>query len=121
MPCPVLVVEDDPDVREMMAMLFTMEGFEPTTAANGREALDQLLAGLHPHVIVLDLMMPKFNGVEVLKYMRSQESTRTVPVIVMSNAFASALGQQAAAAGATRMFAKNSCNEDGGQNKAGKS
>jgi len=84
MPCPVLVVEDDPDVREMMAMLLTMEGFEPTTAANGREALDQLLAGLHPHVIVLDLMMPIMDGFQFREAQRRDPLLADIPVIVVT-------------------------------------
>src|SRR5438045_2885528 len=88
---------------------FEREGFSAEIAADGAIAIERL-NGNPPDIVLLDLMMPKFNGVEVLKYIRSRETTRTIPVIVMSNAFASALGQQAAAAGATRMFAKNACN-----------
>jgi CheY-like chemotaxis protein len=55
------------------------------------------------------LMMPNVNGVEVLKFIRTQPALKTLPVIVMSNAFAGALGREAAVAGATKMFAKNSC------------
>src|SRR5436190_2106351 len=105
----VLITEDDALMAEIYRDIFEREGFGAEIAPDGAIAI-QRLNGNPPDLVVLDLMMPKFNGVEVLKYIRSNESTRAVPVIVMSNAFASALGQQAAAAGATRMFAKNSCN-----------
>jgi two-component system response regulator CpxR len=60
--CPVLIVEDDADLREMMAQLLTLEGFETATAANGQEALEYLHATATPEVILLDLMMPIMDG-----------------------------------------------------------
>src|SRR5262249_5519787 len=85
---------------------FEREGFSAEVASDGAIAI-QRLSGNPPDIVLLALMMPKFNGIELLKYIRSKESTRTLPVIVMSNACAGALRHQAAAAGATRMIAKN--------------
>ena len=62
--CPVLIVEDDEDLRDMMAQMLTIEGFHATTVANGREALDYLHTASPPHVILLDLMMPVRDGGE---------------------------------------------------------
>src|SRR5579872_7502454 len=61
--CPVLIVEDDADLREMMAQLLTMEGYAAAAVANGREALSYLNDGHDtPNVILLDLMMPVMDG-----------------------------------------------------------
>ena len=83
MSCRVLVVEDDADLREMMAQLLTLEGFQAATASNGREAL-QYLKGRHPDVILLDLMMPVMDGWEFRRQQRADPDLAQVPVIVLS-------------------------------------
>jgi DNA-binding response OmpR family regulator len=83
--CPVLIVEDDVDLREMMAQLLTIEGFAAATAANGREALDYLKDNHdRPHVILLDLMMPVMDGWEFRRRMQSDPDIAELPVIVLS-------------------------------------
>lgn len=83
--CPVLIVEDDADLREMMAQLLSLEGYNATTVANGREALDYLHNGHDaPHVILLDLMMPVMDGWEFRRQQRSDPAVADVPVIVLS-------------------------------------
>jgi CheY-like chemotaxis protein len=62
-----------------------------------------------PDLIVLDLMMPKLNGVDVLKFVRSNPVLEKVPVIVLSNAYAEQVAGQAAEAGANKGFVKTSC------------
>jgi CheY-like chemotaxis protein len=81
--CPVLIVEDDEDLREMMAHLLTLEGFEAATAANGREALDYLQTS-RPEVILLDLMMPVMDGWEFRRQQQADPNLAPVPVIVLS-------------------------------------
>jgi len=58
----VLVVEDDPDLRETLTALLTHHGYSVHTATNGREALARLRNAPHPGVVLLDLMMPVMNG-----------------------------------------------------------
>ncbi len=83
--CPVLIVEDDEDLREMMAQLLTLEGFHAATVANGREALQYLHNGIEkPHVILLDLMMPVMDGWEFRRQQQADPSLAPVPVIVLS-------------------------------------
>ena len=82
--CPVLIVEDDVELREMMAQLLTLEGFLATTVANGREALEYLGRGDRPDVILLDLMMPVMDGWEFRRKQQSDPALATVPVIVLS-------------------------------------
>lgn len=104
----ILITEDDALMAEIYRDSFEREGFSAEIASDGAVAIQRLKKN-PPDLVLLDLMMPNVNGVEVLKHIRAQESTRSLPVIVMSNALAGKLGQQAASAGATRLFAKNAC------------
>ena len=82
--CPVLIVEDDDDLRDMMAQMLTIEGFNAATAANGREALDYLHSTGRPSVILLDLMMPVMDGWEFRRQQKADPELAPVPVIVLS-------------------------------------
>jgi CheY-like chemotaxis protein len=104
----VLITEDDGLIAEIYRDSFEREGFSAEVARDGAIAIQRLKEN-PPDIVLLDLMMPNVNGVEVLKFIRTQPALKTLPVIVMSNAFAGALGREAAVAGATRMFAKNAC------------
>jgi len=100
-PCTILIVEDDEDLREMMAHLLTLEGFEAVTVANGREALDYLHSARTPEVILLDLMMPIMDGWEYRRRQQADPSLAPVPVIILS-----ALDQARAAAVDAAAFLK---------------
>src|SRR5207247_8556466 len=76
--------EDDADLRVMTAQLLTIEGFNATTVANGREALDYLEKGDRPDVILLDLMMPVMDGWEFRRTQQADPTLADVPVIVLS-------------------------------------
>jgi CheY-like chemotaxis protein len=82
--CPVLIVEDDADLREMMAQLLTLEGFRAETVANGRDALEYLRRGDRPEIILLDLMMPVMDGWEFRRRQRADPAVADVPVVVLS-------------------------------------
>ena len=84
--CPVLIVEDDADLREMMAQLLSLEGFRTATVANGREAIEYLHGadGEKPDVILLDLMMPVMDGWEFRRLQQADPAVKDVPVIVLS-------------------------------------
>lgn len=77
----VLVVEDDPQLRNMLAQNFTMFGCEVLTAANGEEAM-RVIEAKSITAIVSDIQMPKMNGVQLLNHLR--EKGITIPVIVMT-------------------------------------
>jgi len=82
----ILVVEDNDDVREMMAVTLELEGHEVATAVNGRDALNKLHSGEKPCLILLDLMMPVMNGWEFRRALDRDPELRDVPVVVVSAA-----------------------------------
>lgn len=84
--CPtVVIVEDDPDIRESISGVLNEEGYETKAYANGREALEGLRSCRSPCLILLDIMMPVMNGWEFLKA-RSQlgDTLIATPVFVVS-------------------------------------
>ncbi|MGH7284897.1 MAG: response regulator, partial [Polyangiaceae bacterium] len=81
----VLVVDDEEDIRDTLRELIEMKGFKAQTAANGAEALEQLIAE-RPCLVVLDLVMPVMDGVALLEKMRADPAPSDVPVVVSTSA-----------------------------------
>ena len=80
----VLIVDDDPDAAGIVREVLEKEGWQVTTAHNGREALDLLTHGVVVHLILLDLVMPVMNGVELLRILKSYTRLAAIPVVVFS-------------------------------------
>ncbi len=78
-----MVVDDDPDVREVLALLLDKAGFDTIEADSGAQCLE-LLAAAHPSVILLDLMMPEMDGFEVCRALKRDPATAEIPVIVVT-------------------------------------
>jgi DNA-binding response OmpR family regulator len=76
----VLVVDDEPIVREVLERYLQLEGFAVTTAEDGEDALERF-ASTDPHLVLLDLMLPRIDGLEVFRRMRAERST---PVIMLT-------------------------------------
>ena len=85
-PCTVFVVEDDVDTRDMLGRFLELEGFRVELASNGQQALDRLSAGVHPCVILLDLMMPIMDGWQFRQRQVQHRDIAHIPVIVVSAA-----------------------------------
>jgi two-component system, chemotaxis family, chemotaxis protein CheY len=96
----VLVVDDDADIREVIAMVLEGEGYAPVTAADGGEAL-RLLRGYRPCLILLDLMMPGVDGWQFREAQLEDGSLAGIPIVILTgggNVDAHATALRAAAA-----------------------
>jgi two-component system, cell cycle response regulator len=82
-PGRVLVVDDDPDLLEILGMLLTSYGFDVTLADGGQKALE-IAGGGNLDVIVLDVMMPRMDGFEVCRELKKVPSAAAVPVILLT-------------------------------------
>jgi DNA-binding response OmpR family regulator len=80
----VLVVEDDPLISRMYLKVFTFESFEVQMAENGQVGLDKL-KDFQPDIILIDVMMPVMNGVEMLTKLKNDPTTKDIPVIMLTN------------------------------------
>lgn len=80
----VLIVEDDTFLSGMYVTKLTMERLDVSLAGDGREAL-RLVKQLKPDIILLDLVIPKLSGFEVLEAIRNDPATKTTPVILLTN------------------------------------
>lgn len=83
---PILIVDDAPDIRRTLKMVFESEGFETVEVANGREALDALARGVDPGLIILDWMMPVLSGEEFVEQLDSVKLPFEPPIYVLSAA-----------------------------------
>ena len=79
----ILSIEDDADLQHLIGLTLHSNGFEVQYAFNGKEGYEKILS-MHPDLILLDLMLPGMNGVEILKAVKSNKEVRDVPVIVMT-------------------------------------
>jgi len=104
----VLMVEDDEVVSTIYRSRLGAEGFEVKMAKDGEEGLKQAHQ-FKPDVMVLDLGLPKLDGIEVIKKLRAAHDTGKLPIIVLTNAYLSNRVKDAWAAGATRCVTKSEC------------
>ena len=101
----VLVVDDDPRLLHIVEMYLNIEGFDVRTAENGEDAL-ALLQPEPPDLVILDIMMPGIDGIEVCRRIRGTEATSAVPVIMFSALSGDDDMERARQAGATHMISK---------------
>jgi DNA-binding response OmpR family regulator len=80
----ILIVEDDPDTRASLYQALTHEGYSVITADNGQQALDLLERGIRPRVILVDLMLPRVDGTDLLSVLRDDPELRFTPTIVIT-------------------------------------
>jgi len=83
MAAEVLVVEDEPDIRALIVHHLTRDGFRCRTAGDGAEALARLRAGL-PDLVVLDLMLPGMDGLELTRRLRAEPAWARLPIIMLT-------------------------------------
>ena len=84
-PCSgILVVDDDPDIRDSLQEVLEDEGYTVNCVGNGREALEYLQRSPHPCVILLDLMMPVMDGWQFRREQKQNPSIADIPLIVIT-------------------------------------
>jgi CheY-like chemotaxis protein len=81
----VLIIDDDDGVRELLAFLIKKDGYRAETAVDGEDGL-QKAERLKPDLIILDLMMPRYGGFEVLRQLQATELTR-IPIVVVTGRY----------------------------------
>lgn len=79
----ILIIEDDPDIVEMITYNLEKEGFNVVSSSNGEDAID-LLRIEHPNLVILDLMLPGLDGFEVCSSIRNTPETSHIPVIMLT-------------------------------------
>ncbi len=104
-PIGVLVVDDDEDIRTVIELTLGLKGYDVRGAEDGLDALEQLHADdARPSVILLDLRMPRMNGIEFLHALRSDPALAAIPVVVLTGD--SAAASEAMNAGANGLVLK---------------
>jgi CheY-like chemotaxis protein len=101
----ILLVEDNNDVRELLALFMKRLGYQVFEAATGVEAID-LAATVQPDLIMMDIRMPEMNGAEATTSLKANPSTRDIPVLVVTAYAAGIDTRRALAAGAAEILHK---------------
>jgi DNA-binding response OmpR family regulator len=104
----LLIIEDDQLVANIYRNKFAVAGFQVEVASDG-EAGFALVKSFQPDVVLLDLILPKLTGVDLMKKIRAEAEFEKLPLIVFSNTYLSNLVQDAWKAGATKCLSKASC------------
>jgi two-component system, OmpR family, response regulator VicR len=79
----VVIIEDDPEMINLVKLILKKEGFDVTGAVGGRDGLDAI-EHLSPDLVLLDLMMPDIDGWEVYQTMKANEQMKHIPVIIIT-------------------------------------
>src|SRR5688572_9296903 len=79
----VLLVDDDPVILKLLQVNFEMEGYTVSTANDGVEGLEKARAE-RPDIVLLDVMMPRMDGLEVTKALKGDDDTKAIPIILLS-------------------------------------
>jgi len=101
----VIIIEDDPIVAHIYRTRLEKEGYAVETCADGQAGFYRIHE-FNPDAVLLDLMLPKMNGVDILKKIRAQSKFGRVPIVVFTNAYVPNMIQEAFSAGASQVFNK---------------
>ncbi len=102
----ILIVEDDPLISRMYQKIFTFEKYEVELAGDGEEGLE-MAKKVDPTIILLDVMMPKMNGMQVLEKLKVDPSTKAIPVVMLTNLAGQQDAEDALAKGAVKYIIKS--------------
>lgn len=107
----VLLVEDDSLLARMYQRVFNFKGLQVEHAPNGQAGLDKVVT-FHPDIMLVDIMMPGMNGVEVVTKIKADPATKAIPVMMLTNLSDLKMADQAIMAGAQRYFIKSKFDPD---------
>ena len=102
----ILIVEDDALIIRLYQKVFTSQGYEVETAINGEEGLAKARS-VKPDLILLDIMMPKLNGLEMLRQLKAIPDVEKIPVVVLTNLSGDADAETALQEGAVKYIVKS--------------
>lgn len=102
----ILIVEDDSLLIRMYQKIFESQGYQVDLAADGQEGLDKARAN-KPTLILLDVMMPKMNGMQVLEQLKKEPDTKNIPIVMLTNLAGESDAEQALAKGAIKYIIKS--------------
>jgi len=102
----ILIVEDEPFIAQVYRMKFSRRGFLVEVAVDGQSGLERI-ASWKPDLVLLDIMLPKIDGLELLRKVRANVATRALPVIVYSNSLSTSMAEEAAQLGVLHVLAKS--------------
>src|SRR5438105_12728691 len=104
----ILIVEDDQIVANIYRNKFSVEGFQVEIALDGESGME-MVRSFQPDAVILDLMLPRLTGVDLMKKIRSEPNCEHLPVVVFSNTYLTNMVQEAWKAGATKCLSKANC------------
>jgi len=102
----ILITEDDKVLREALSDYLTKEGFEVVAAANGEEGIE-MAKKENPDLLLLDIILPKKDGFEVIKEIKSDEKTKNIPIVLLTNLESSSDIEKALELGAMTYLVKS--------------
>ena len=102
----ILIVEDDPLMSRMYQKIFTFEKYEVEMAGDGEEGVEKAKA-TKPTIMLLDIMMPKMNGLQALEKLKADPETKAIPVIMLTNLAGQQDAEAALAKGAVKYIIKS--------------
>ncbi len=102
----ILIIEDDPLMSRMYKKIFEFEKYEVETATDGEEGLKKASLS-KPTLILLDIMMPKMNGIQVLEKLKADPSLKKIPVIILTNLSGQTDAETALKLGAVKYIVKS--------------
>lgn len=105
MNCSVLVVDDEFEIRQLLATMLTMMGYQSFMAQDGLDALEKI-PEYRPDILILDVMMPRMDGLTLCRRLRGAEETAELPIIMLSGKAHQEAIQEGLQAGANRYLVK---------------
>lgn len=102
----ILIIEDDPLMSRMYQKIFTFENYEVEMAGDGLEGVEKARTG-KPTLILMDVMMPKMNGLQALEKLKADPETKAIPVIMLTNLAGQQDAEMALSKGAIKYIIKS--------------